>query len=258
MNKKGYTLVESVVAAAIISIVCGAFAGLVRYTMVSSTKIVNQSQSQEQVRIGLMRLEDRLAHANRVLVASTTYVQYISDLDQSPNYDAYGDLDGDGTPNLRDADRDGDANLIASATAQWQIGFNLKDDDEDGDGKIDVRERIYLSTRSVVWEISLNEGNWTRRKELAVRVSTFTLTYYGNKANALGRLIDANSDGVIMLTEMDGAGNANGKLDQESEQEYVTSIRITMGVDWNNDGVAEYRIETDVYPILLPLKPDSY
>ena len=251
-------MLELMIGMTIMAVVCGAFAGLLRYVMLSSTKLSNQSQAQEQARLGLMRLEERLSHANRIQTASATYVQYIVDSDQSPNYDPDADWDGDGVANYRDADRDNDAQLLAAATAQWQVGFNLKDDDENGDGKIDVRERIYLSSQTLWWELSLDEGGWTRKKQFAVKVSTLTFTYFGNKANPLGRLIDFNSDGVITLSEMDAAGNSNASLDTEAEQEYVTNIRVDIGVDWNKDVKVDYRIQSDVYPILLPLKPDSY
>jgi len=103
-------------------------------------------------------------------------------------------------------------------------------------------------------------------------VSTFTLTYWGNKANALGRGVDLGNDGlaatgdagekdgVISAIEMDmvapsaGMGNRNGKLDTTNERRYITDIRVKLGSDKNRDGKTEYAVETDIYPLLLPLK----
>ena len=67
-------------------------------------------------------------------------------------------------------------------------------------------------------------------------------------------------DGVISAIEMDmvapsaGMGNRNGKLDTTNERRYITDIRVKLGSDKNRDGKTEYAVETDIYPLLLPLK----
>jgi type II secretory pathway pseudopilin PulG len=269
----GSTMPELLVAMTIMAIVVTAFAGLLKYSMVATTKAMNQGQAQEDVRRGLALAEEALVHANEVTVASTTFIEFICDIDQSPFYDPNGDLDGDLIPDFRDGDRDNDANLLAAATAQWQVGFNLKDDDEDGDGRVDVRRRLYLSGKSLLLDTSVNEEAWGARvKTLMTGVSTFTLTYFGSKANNLGKNIDlgndgiagtgdsGENDGIITAREMDfvqapaGMGNRNGSLDLANERRYITETRIFIGVDRNRDGNNDYTVETDVYPPLLPVK----
>ena len=259
-GRRGFTLTEAVLATAVTAILVVAFSGFLASVMRTATTEVNQTQAQEQARLGLMRLEENLVHANEIQIASATFVQYIVDLDQSPDYDPNGDLNGDGVPNYRDPDRDGDASLLLPATAQWQAGFDLKDDDEDGDGKIDVREQLYFKNGALWFDKSVDEAPWGGRylKKIAAHVSTFTFTYYGNKANPLGASIDGDNDGVISATEIDAAGNASGVLDTAAEMRYLTSARISLGVDWNGDGKSEFRTETDVYPPLLPLKSQSF
>ena len=272
-GRSGVTLPELMIAMAITAVMLTALTGLLKYSLVATTKGMTQGQAQEDVRRGLARVEEALAHLNEISVASSTFVEFVCDLDQSPVFAPDGDIDGDGIPDYRDADRDSDANQLIPAATQWQVGFNLKDDDDDGDGRRDVRRRLYLSGKSLLLDTSVNESAWgTRVQTLLTEVSTFTLAYYGNKANSLGKSIDlgndgvagtgdaGESDGVITVREMDmvqpaaGMGNRNGGLDLANERRYITEVRVYVGSDRNKDGRTEYAVETDVYPPLLPLK----
>lgn len=272
-GRRGATLLELLVAMAIMAIVMAGFSGLLKYSMLASGSAMNQGQAQEDVRRGLSKVEEALVHMNEVLVASSTFVEFVCDRDQHPAYAREADPDGDGIPDFRDGDRDNDANLLAPATAQWRAGFNLKDDDDDGDGLRDVRRRLYLSGKTLLLDTSLNEDAWGARVQtLLSGVSTFTLTYFGSKGNLLGRNIDLGSDGnaatgdagegdgIITAREMDfvqapsGMGNRSGGLDLANERRYVTEVRLYVGVDRNKDGKNDYVVETDVYPPLLPLK----
>ncbi|MFA6003326.1 MAG: type II secretion system protein [Elusimicrobiota bacterium] len=263
MTKKqsGTTLTELMIGIAIMGTVTIAFATMLRQIIKATTSAQSGGEAQEEVRQALMKAEADLLHADEITLTSATLVEFIVDLDQSPDYAPNGDIDNDGIPNYRDGDRDNDSQLLMPATAQWQIGNNLKDDDEDGDGQIDVRERLYLSGGSLWLDTSVNEEAWgLRTKCIMANVSAFTMTYWGNKSNALGRNIDLNNDGIISANEMDmtaapnGMGNQNGSLDTKNERRYITSIGIKLGSDKNRDGKTDYAVETDIYPPLLPLK----
>ena len=269
----GFTLLEMIVGMTIMTIVCLAFASFLRYLMRATVKVQAQGWAQEEARQALAKIEEALLELNEVRVASATLVEFVADLDHAAGYDPAGDVDGDGVPNFRDGDRDADVSLLLPATAQWRVGFNLLDDDEDGDEQVDVVKRLYLASGELFLDSSVNGGPWTvGRKRLAVNVSTFTLTYLGNKANALGKSIDLGSDGnsatgdagegdgIITQTEMDmvpapaGMGNRNGELDLGNERRYITTLRVKLGLDRNRDGKTDYEVETDVYPPLLALK----
>ena len=273
-KRPGTTLTELMVGMAIMGIITVAFASMLRYTLKATTTAQTGGEAQEEVRQGLMKIEEVLVHANEITLASATFVEFSVDMDQSPNYDPDGDMDADGIPNYRDGDRDNDAQALLPAASQWQAGYNLKDDDENGDGQVDVRQRVYLSGSTLWLDTRLDGANWGagRLKRIMLNVSTFTLTYWGNKANSLGKTIDRGNDGlastgdagegdgIISATEMDmvaasaGMGDRNGKLDTANERRYITSVRITLGSDKNKDGKTDYVVETDVYPPLIPLK----
>jgi len=273
-SQRGFTLPELMIGMGIMGVACVAFSSMLRYVMKTTTTVRVQGEAMEDSRQALMRLEEGLMHASEVRVASSTFVEFVVDIDQSPLYDRNGDLDGDGIPNYSDADRDGDSALLQPATVQWRAGFNLKDDDEDGDGQIDVVRRLYLLGKDLWEDTSLNEGAWggAYGKRIATNVSTFTLTYFGNKANDLGRNIDlgndggtgtgdaGENDGIITATEIDmvpapaGMGDRSGALDLVNERRYITTIRLYFGMDRNLDGNNDFTVETDVYPTLLPLK----
>ncbi len=259
-ERRGFTLLEMVLGMAILSVAGLALAALMKNAMKATVVVGNAGWAQEETRQAFMKIERALLHANEIRVASGTYVDFVVDLDQQPGYDPDGDLDGDGIPNFRDADRDSDVNVLAAAADQWRIGFNLIDDDEDGDLQVDMARRLYLSSGTLWLDARANGAAWGSSQKLALNVSTFTLTYYGNKANNLGKSIDQNGDGVITAYEMDfvqaptGMGNRNGSLDAKNELRYVTSLRVKLGLDKNKDGKTDYEVETDVYPPLLPLK----
>jgi prepilin-type N-terminal cleavage/methylation domain-containing protein len=261
-GRRGVTLTELVIAAAILGIVSVAFATFLRYATTAAVKGNAKAAGQEETRQGLQKVERALVHVSRILTASPTFVEFVVDRDQSPAYDENADADGDGVPAFRDSDVDNDAQTIAPSSAAWRSGFNLTDDDDDGDAAVDARMRLYLSSGSLWFDLSVNEDAWgTRAVKLLADVSTFTFTYWGNKANSLGANIDANNDGAVSSAEMDavlapaGAGNADGSLDLQAERNYITTIRLDVGVDTNRDGSTEFRIETDVYPPLLVLRP---
>jgi type II secretory pathway pseudopilin PulG len=256
----GVTLVELMIGLVIMAAAVAGFSTLLRSIITATTGAQTKGEAQEETRQALSRIEEALVQANEVLVASATYVEFVADVDQSPLYDRNADWDADGVPNYRDGDRDGDAGQLLPAASQWRTGYNLKDDDENGDGQVDVRQRIYLSGGAVWLQTSLDGAVWGSGRRLMTSVSTFTLSYFGNKANNLGRNIDLNGDGIISAAEMDlagppgGMGNQNGALDTDNERRYITTIRLTLGSDKNKDGKTDYVVETDVYPPLLPLK----
>lgn len=270
-NKRGTTLTELMLAVAVLGVIMLGLTGLLKYTGIAVRRAQNTGQAQEETRQALMRVEDALIHANEVRIASATYVEFVLDIEHALAYVASADWDGDGVPNFRDGDRDSDVQSLLPAAAQWRAGYNLKDDDEDGDGQIDMEGRLYLSGRSLLYETRVNGGAWGGGRAVLNEVSTFTITYWGNRANPLGQQIDlgpngtavndaGQNDGVISSVEMDavlpptGMGNRNGALDLANERRYITSLRLALAVDRDKDGKNDYAIETDVYPPLLPLK----
>jgi len=244
-------------ALAILTTISAGLALLVKSMTKAITKETTSMQAGEQVRQALEKAELALVHANQITVASSTFVEWIADIDQSPNYDPNAFGTNAAKPqtvrNYLNPDRDGDASTIGSAANSWQYGYNLKDDDEDGDGNIDVKERLYLSSSSLYLDMSVNGSTWGAHylKQLYVNVSTFTLTYYGSYANievGLGKNIDSKGNYVIDWSDMSS---------QSSPLSYITQIHIRLGSSYMTGGGSEYTIESDVYPPMLTIKPYS-
>lgn len=262
LNRKGYTLPELMIGLAIMGILVAAFGLFLKQVSKATVTIAAQGHAQDKTRRALAKLEEELIHANEVRTASGTFVEFVVDIDRTPLYDPDGDLDGDGIVNRLDADRDDDASDLLAAANQWRAGFNLEDDDENGDAQIDARRRIWLSNGTLWLDEVADGGAWGGAGLVALvnNVSTFTLTYFGNKANNLGKNIDSDANGVITAAEMDsvlpaaGMGNNNGGLDLANERRYITSVRARLGLDENKDGKLDYAVESEVYPPLLPLK----
>lgn len=270
---RGYTLVELLVGMAIFLFMAAAFGALLRGSVEATTDMKIRAEAQEDLRQGLSKIEEALSHASEVTLSSSAFVEFVCDIDRSRGFDRDADWDGDGVPNFRDADRDNDVLLLLPATAQWTAGYNLKDDDEDGDGRVDMRMRIYLSGSDIMMDTSLNEEAWgTNETVLLSNASSFSMEYFGNKANLLGRSIDlghdgesgtadpGEADGIITAVEMDmtdpplGMGDRSGSLDTRDERRYITAIRVGIGEDRNQDGEPDHELETDILPPLLPLR----
>jgi len=226
MSRRGFTLVELVIGMAIMGIVCVAFASMLKYMMQSTTAVRVQGEASENSRQALSRIEEALVHANEIRVASSTFVEFVADVDQSPLYNPDGDTDGDGIPDFRDADRDADASLLVPATAQWTVGFNLKDDDEDGDGEVDVLRRLYLSGKELWLDANVNGAGWGGglQRRVAADISTFTLAYFGNKGNALGSNIDLGDDGAVGTGD---AGENDGIITAREIENVVRENHLT-------------------------------
>ncbi len=262
-GRRGLTLVELVVGMAVMAILTVAFAGFLRGVNQATTSAQKQAEGQEEVREGLDKIESALMCANEVTVADGSLIEIICDISDTPGYNSNA-ITMHGLPRYLDPDPDGDAFALMPSSAQWQVGFALKDDDEDGDGKIDLKRRVYLSGSKLLMDYSVDEQAWgSHVTTLMTDVSTFTISYFGNKQNLLGKNIDLNGDGIISASEMDaavppqGQGNDDGVLDTSGERSYITQLHITVGWSPNGQGAAVYEGETDVYPPLLPLKPDS-
>lgn len=259
MNRRGTTLSELMIAMALLGLIAVSFAAFLKYALKTTVRENAEATGQEASRQGLAKLELALVHADEITIASSTMVEFITGIDQSPDWNPAA-LDPNGVPFERSADFDGDAAAIQPSSAAWRSGFNLTDDDSDGDGQIDVKQRIYFANGAVWRDMSLNGEPWGGRvTKLLADVSTFTFTYFGSKGNTLGKAIDTNGDGIISASEMDcdshSGGNCNGVLDLQAERNFITTVRVDLSVDPNSDGKTDYSIETDVYPPLLPLKP---
>ncbi|MCD6413820.1 MAG: hypothetical protein J7L54_06725 [Elusimicrobia bacterium] len=273
-TKKGWTVVELVVAGAVLSIV---FLVIVRFFSLSTKEVANQQRQTdafEKLRqVFFVKMEPDLMEANQIETAQSQRIIFITDSNRMPQYDPDGDLDGDGISNLVDPDDDNDSSLILPPTAQFQAGYDLKDDDEDGDGKIDMQVCFYLTGGVLFRDYSYDEEGWGKHIEkLLDGVTYLNFVYWGSKKEDLGKNIDLGEDGepntgdededdgLISATEIDmvspptGHGNRNGSLDTADELRYVVSVYAEIGYDENGDGVEDARLKTELAPPLLVLK----
>lgn len=260
---KGLTIIELMIYVAVLGIVTIPLTVFFTKSLKSIYDSQRKTESQEAVRVVLIEIEKDLAEANQIIASSATAVDFICDYTKHPNYNFYADTDGDSIVSIQDPDDDNDATLIQPATSQWKIGYDLEDDDDDNDSKIDVKIKFYWdsTTKKVYKDAAYNGEAWGNHiEELAVNITSFTLTYLGAKRNDLGRYVDSNNDGIISASEIDsvlpptGHGNNNGRLDTDNEMKYIASIGIYIEMDKNSDGVTDYKIETEILPPLLSLK----
>ncbi|MBI3291404.1 MAG: hypothetical protein HYZ73_01125 [Elusimicrobia bacterium] len=272
-GRAGYTVTELLLTLAVLTIVTLPVVSFFQKNMGAVFQTDLRRKAEETARNTLDQIEANLMEANEVTIASATLVEFICDWNKHPNYNPWA-LSVNGIPNIMDPDVDGDANtIVTDPTTQWRYGYNLKDDDDNGDGRIDVRFRYYWVGRTLSQDASYDEEPWGNHvKVVATNILNCTFTYFGNKNLDLGRQLDlghdgiagtgdvGENDGIIDQIEMDmvpppaGAGNRNGQLDLRDERKYITSIHIVLQVDINNDGVADYTLETELAPPLMPLK----
>ena len=270
---RGFTLTEVMITVAILAVV--AVPLTVFFTSGARNVVASQNKAaaQEELRQAIAAIEPVFMESNEVLQISTSSIMLCLDSCAMDSYQMQGDFDGDGIANIQDPDDDDDAPsaLTLPATAQWAVGYDLKDDDDDNDGKIDLRVSFYLSDRRLMKAVSVNEGPW-QTEAVIDGISYFAITPYGAKREDMGKNIDTGNDGVpntgdsgendgiITAREIDwtlparGHGNRSGGIDTPRELKYICSLYIEIGVDKNSDGVEEYRLRTEIAPPLLTVK----
>lgn len=263
---RGWTMIELVVTCVIISVVLLGLVRLGRFLGINIQQGISQTDSTFNAQQLFTYVEQDLAHANEIIVATTTRVTFIADWNRTPGYSPTADQDGDLIANSVDADYDGDLSSIVSAADQWKVGNNLKDDDDDGDAKIDFREQImFYSTSSQVFRsYSINQADWGSARRIIDHVMKFQISYFGSAETEMGKPLDTNSDGLVTVAEMDvgadgsmatvDAGQGDGWLDKKAELALINSLRLLVELDSNNDGTSDYTLESEIYPPLLPLK----
>ncbi|MDE2510155.1 MAG: type II secretion system protein, partial [Elusimicrobia bacterium] len=96
-RRRGATLTEMMVAMALLGIIAVAFTGFLKYVLKTSVRENSQAQGQEAARQALDKLTLALVHANEITVASSSSVEFITDIDQSPDWNPAA-LDPDGVP----------------------------------------------------------------------------------------------------------------------------------------------------------------
>lgn len=264
VKDRGFTLVELLIAVTVtlfLALVIGnLFTSTTRFLTESDTKV----KADVNLRFSMDKVETALLNADFFYVASSTEVLFSADLITDKNYSRTSDFDGDGISNLSDPDDDNDATSIQPSTAQWRIGYDLKDDDDDNDNQVDMKWRIYLSTNQKVFYLDYSKNNepWGSHVETLVTnfVSTTVFTFYGSKNDLLsqgGANLDTNNDGIVSASEIDAVangGNGNGRLDSLAERNRIVTVGILMDRDSNNDGKRDSQLSTEVMPPALYIK----
>lgn len=258
-RNRGATLTELMVASAIMGIIVIGLVGFYNYAARSLVATDTKSQADVSLRFAFSKVETALLNTNSFEVATSTFVQFIADLTTDDGYSETADPDGDGIINIQDPDDDNDATLVQPSTAQWKIGYDLKDDDDDNDNQVDMRWRIYTSTnaRDLFLDYSKNGEAWGGHvsKILSQMISTSVFTFYGSKDDLLlagGAALDTNGDGLVSFSEMDTSGN--GFLDTSAERNRITAISVSLDRDGNGDGKADGSLSLEVLPPSLYLK----
>ena len=261
------TLVEILIAVAVSSILALVIAKVLSKTSQFTTETSARVTADIDLRTAMNKVETLLLNANSFTVAAATSVVFRADRTTDPAYDPDADADGDGIPGLRDPDDDGDAVLIKPPTAQWETGYDLKDDDDDGDHRIDMQWKIYLSTpsgtsKTLFSDYSKNEEAWGLHVStvLAQVVSSGVFHFYGSENDVLSpgaTSYDMNGDGLVTETEIDSVvngGDGNGRADTSGELNALITVSFTLDRDSDHDGTAESSLTTEVMPPGLYLK----
>lgn len=265
---KGVTLTEMMMAVAISAIVVLIVGKVFTTTTTFATKTDLRIRADVNLRAAMDKVETLLLNSNNFLVATTTEVIFVADLTTDPDYAPAADFDADGFLNLQDPDDDDDATLITAPTAQWAIGYDLRDDDDDNDNNVDMLWRIYLATQSgtannaLSYDYSKNGEAWGGHVTALVSnvVSTGVFTFFGSENDYLSpgaTTYDLNGDSIITASEMDAAsngGNGNGRLDNATERGRIITVEISIAKDENRDGTTESFLTTEVMPPALYLK----
>lgn len=261
----GFTFVEMVLSITILCILALVLGNLT----LQSSKIARDADQRYKtdvaLRTAMEKVETTILNANYFELVRTTEVIFRADRNTDPNYLSSADDDSDGFLNISDPDDDNDATLIKPSTAQWQIGYDIKDDDEDSDNAVDIKWRVRFSTalKTLYRDYSRNGEAWGNHEETLLThvVSTPIFTFYGSKDTLLCATCgstDTNSDGIITSSEIDAAangGNGNSLIDTSTETNKIVSLGIYLDQD-DEDPDTEFdsHLSVEIMPPPLYLK----
>lgn len=264
LDNRGLSLVEVLISLAITSVLVL----IVGNVLMTTTKVtVNTDQrvkADMDLRTAMDKVETTLLNATEFQVARTTEVIFMADRVTDPNYQPYSDTDGDGIFNLYDPDDDNDATEIQPSSAQWRIGYDLKDEDDDDNSQIDMRWRLRFSTAQKILyrDYSRNGEAWGNHEETLLTnvVSTPIFTFYGslNTLITISTITDINSDGLITYADIDAAtnfGNNNFVIDGSTELARIVSIGVYLDKDdADTDANYDSHLSVEIMPPMLHLK----
>ncbi len=262
---RGFTFVEMVISITILCILALVLGQLTLQSSKIATDADQRYKTDANLRIAMDKVETTIMNANYFELARSTEVIFRADRNTDPNFSAYADDDGDGILNLRDPDDDNDATLIKPPTAQWEIGYDLKDDDENGDSQVDMKWRIRLSTalKTLYRDYSRNGEVWGNHEETLLThvVSTPTFTFYGSRDTLLCATCgttDTNNDGIITTSEIDATangGNGNNVIDTSTETNKIVSMGVYLDQDDDDpDTQADSHLSIEIMPPCVYLK----
>lgn len=264
-RRAGYTLVEAVVATALLGIMMVPLVNFFRTSVKSVMKGSQRVAADESLRGALDIIQRDLVFMTELEVAENQSVRFQLDSSRLAGHDPNGDTpDGDGIPNRVDPDRDNDAmDLPATAVPPTFTGYDAWDQDDDDDGFVDVRVRLRLDGTDLVREIAYNRvlpttpAMWSERTVLCRNVTLFSLEYSGSLAY-LSAAADTDGNGIVSETELksvaSGIGDGNGLLDTDKERDSVSVIRVRIEIDQNRDGKIDGKADTEYVPLLMPNK----
>lgn len=291
-NVAGLTLVELTVVVCILGLIMVPLVKFFRSSMMETVKLKHGLDSQDALRDAMREVERDFREMVQVDVSSAAFIEFRLDSTRLPGYNPNADPDGDGMVNIRDTDVDNDYGIILPPATRWTSGFNLSDDDEFdpsmsgsavvNDGKIDVLCRYFVRDAALVRDYNYHETGWGLNETVLVRSlanNGFRIEYFGNVNEDFGRNVDLGNDGlpgtsdagegdrIITDKEIDmvlltngGNGNQSStvppleRIDTFVERQYIFFFSVRMAQDTNRDGVEEFRLRTEISPLLLPVR----
>ncbi|HOI43306.1 MAG TPA: prepilin-type N-terminal cleavage/methylation domain-containing protein, partial [Elusimicrobiales bacterium] len=210
--RKGVSLVELMVYLAVMSIAIVAFAGYFGGFMKSAKTAEHKVQASAELRLLFSRLSDGLHPAVAFTGVSASSVTILCGSEEAPWYAPAGDRDGDGVPDLKDTDDDGDAaqRFSLPSSQQWRVGYDLEDDDDDNDGNLDCQVSFYYvpAERAVYRSARFNAGA-PEIKRLGVNISSCAVIPQGSRREDVRGSIDLGNDGMPSTND---SGEGDGMI----------------------------------------------
>lgn len=252
---QGLTLIEAIVAVAILAAIAIPIATFFRTTTRQLTTSGNKLAAQQIVHRAFVMMDRDFLSMTLISSATPTFIEFRLDSNRAPWYNP-DTISPDGIPWRRSPDIDGDFfTLPGPGIPYWTVGDNLTDEDDNSDNKIDVQCRYSLVGTDLIRDFSFDEEAWgSHTMVIAKGVVSMSFNYFAFPSTPGNEAMAVNGEGLVTDATINASSYGNGNTiywDTQQERNRIDLVRIKLGC---NPRKPSDTLSSDFFPVFLSVR----